>query len=352
MYATDELLLTQPGVRVDVYDRLPAPYGLVRNGVAPDHRKTKQVSKLFDTITAQDGVRLHLGVDVGRDILHDELLATHDAVIYAVGASSDRRLTVPGAELAVSATDFVAWYNGHPDHAERAYDLSHPRVVIVGNGNVALDVARILAVPAEALAGTTIAPAALDALKNSAIEEIVLIARRGPAQSAFTVPEFAGLLATPDIDVVLDPDVPLDGSGDFHVEQKLRLLRELPVRGNGRRIVLRYLTAPVAVTPAGVRVAATRLSADGRSARVTGAPELLEAGLVLTSIGYHGSPVPGLPFDDASGTVPNVAGRVTPRTYVTGWIKRGPTGFIGTNKSCAQETVTSLVDDYNAGLLG
>jgi ferredoxin--NADP+ reductase len=355
MYAVDELLLTRPGVAVDVYERLPVPYGLVRHGVAPDHVKTKQVTSLFDAIVAQHGVRLHLGVEVGRDVSHDELAAAHDAVIYAVGAASDRKLSVPGASLAVSATDFVAWYNGHPEHAYDTYDLSHRRVAIVGNGNVALDVARILAVPAESLDGTTISPVSLDVLKNSAVQEIVMLARRGPAQSAFTVPEFAGLLATPEIDVELDDRAavpPATPGDDFAAQQKLELLRSLPVRGGGRCIVLRYNTAPVRVVPRGLDIATTTLSADGRSARVSGAPEPLEAGLVLTSIGYRGRPVPGLPFDEAGGTVPNDGGRVRPGVYVTGWIKRGPTGFIGTNKSCAQETVRSLVEDYNAGLLG
>jgi ferredoxin--NADP+ reductase len=337
MYAADELVLTRPGVRVDIYERLPVPYGLVAHGVAPDHVRTKEVASLFDLVTAEEGVRLHLGVEVGRDVTHEELMAGHDAVIYAVGASSDRKLAVPGASLAVSATDFVAWYNGHPEHAFDTYDLSHPRVVVVGTGNVALDVARILAVPAEALDGTEISPIALDVLKNSAVEEILLLARRGPAHSAFTVPEFAGLLETPDVSVELDGELPAYAARDFAVEQKLRLLRELPVHRGGRRIVLRYDAAPVRIVPGGIEVA--------------GRPAVLDAGLVVAAIGYRGRPVPGLPFDDASGTVPHGRGRVRPGVYVTGWIKRGPTGFIGTNKSCAQETVASLVEDYNAGLL-
>jgi ferredoxin--NADP+ reductase len=197
MYAADELL-TQPGVHVDVYDRLPQPHGLARLGVAPDHEKTRQVSRLFDQIAAQPGFEFHLGVEVGKDITHEDLLVDHHAVIYAVGASKDRELAVPGADLPgrTSATDFVAWYNGHPDHSHRRYDLSHKRAVVIGNGNVALDVARILTIDPERLVGTNVPTHVLQALRESNIEEVVVVGRRGVAQSAFTVPEFAGLLET------------------------------------------------------------------------------------------------------------------------------------------------------------
>ncbi|GGV30240.1 putative ferredoxin/ferredoxin--NADP reductase [Actinomadura cremea] len=363
MFAADELL-TVPGARVEVFERLTVPYGLARTGVAPDHPKTRQVTDLFDRISAQDGFRLFHGVEVGRDVTHAELLDHHHAVIYAVGAASDRRLDVPGADLAGTATEFVAWYNGHPDHAHRTFDLSHRRAVIVGNGNVALDVARILAGDPERLAGTDIAPAALDALRGSRIEEIVVAGRRGPAQSAFTVAELRGLLDTPGIDVVLDGadlDPEPDDASAPHASlphstlHKLRMLRELDGRepSGNRRITLRYLASPERITRDGVEFARTEL-VDGRAVP-TGETELVEAGLVLSSIGYHGRPVPGLPFDPASGTVPHEAGRVVspetgdavPGAYVAGWIKRGPTGFIGTNKSCARETVRTLVDDFN-----
>ncbi|WP_262403507.1 FAD-dependent oxidoreductase [Actinomadura sp. CNU-125] len=357
MFAADELL-TVPGARVDVFERLTVPYGLARTGVAPDHPNTRRVADLFDRISAQDGFRLFHGVEVGRDVTHEELLEHHHAVIYAVGASSDRRLDVPGADLAGTATEFVAWYNGHPDHAHRTFDLSHRRAVIVGNGNVALDVARILASDPARLAGTDIAPAALDALRGSRIEEIVVAGRRGPAQSAFTVAELRGLLDTPGIDVAVegaDPAAePDDASPPHSTVHKLRMLRELDGRapsGNGnRRIVLRYLASPERITDEGVEFARTEL-VDGRAVP-TGESEVVAAGLVLSSIGYRGRPVPGLPFDAATGTVPNLAGRVgtgepVAGAYVAGWIKRGPTGFIGTNKSCARETVRTLVDDFN-----
>ncbi|MEV5826364.1 FAD-dependent oxidoreductase [Spirillospora sp. NPDC052242] len=355
MFAADELL-TVPGARVDVFERLSVPYGLARTGVAPDHPKTRQVTDLFDRISAQDGFRLFLGVEVGRDVTHEELLEHHHAVIYAVGASSDRRLDVPGAGLAGTATEFVAWYNGHPDHADRTFDLSHRRAVIVGNGNVALDVARVLASDPERLAGTDIAPAALDALCGSRLEEIVVAGRRGPAQSAFTVAELRGLLDVPGIGVAVDAaGASLEpGEGAPHsTVHKLGMLRGLDGRAPSgeRRITLRYLLSPARITADGVEFVRNEL-VDGRAAP-TGETEFVEAGLVLSSIGYHGRPVPGLPFDAATGTVPNTAGRVgtgEPVTgaYVTGWIKRGPTGFIGTNKSCARETVRTLVDDFNA----
>jgi ferredoxin--NADP+ reductase len=379
MYAADELL-TQPGVRVNVFDRLPVPHGLVRAGVAPDHQKTKQVARLYDTMAAQPGFEYFLGVEVGTHVTHDELLAHHHAVIYAVGASSDRKLEVPGADLpgTASATEFVAWYNGHPDHAHHDFDLSHERAVIVGNGNVALDVARILTADPDRLAATDIARTALESLRRSRIREVVLVARRGVAQSAFTVPEFAALLASTDADVAVDPaETTLDaetarladaGALPHAVEQKLRLIDSLRTRptGAGRRITLRYLQTPTRIlgedAAAGVELVRNSLiaGADGRvRVEPTEDLELLDAGLVLTSIGYRGVPIPGVPFDHAAGVLPNdggrvldgVGGTVLPGTYATGWIKRGPSGFIGTNKSCAQQTVRALVDDFNAGVL-
>ncbi|MFF0815460.1 FAD-dependent oxidoreductase [Rhodococcus sp. NPDC003318] len=378
MYAADELL-TQRGVTVNVFDRLPVPHGLVRAGVAPDHQKTKQVGRLYDTIAAQPGFEYFLGVEIGRHLTHAELLAHHHAVIYASGASADRALGVPGEGLAgsASATDFVAWYNGHPDHAGDRFDLSHRRAVVVGNGNVALDVARILTTDPDLLAGTDIAPYALEALRHSRIDEVVVVARRGFAQSAFTVPEFAGLLDTPGVDVVVDPaEAYLDpasraladsGDLDHAVAQKVRLLARLPEPTPGRRrITFRYLLSPTEIhgvdTVAGITFARNEFVVGedgGLGVRVTGETDTVDAGLVLTSIGYRGVPIDGVPFDDARGVIPNADGRVldapggaaVPGVYATGWIKRGPSGFIGTNKSCAQGTVGRLVDDFNRGLL-
>ncbi|PTR36927.1 ferredoxin--NADP+ reductase [Rhodococcus sp. OK611] len=381
MYAADELL-TQPGVQVNVFDRLPVPHGLVRAGVAPDHQKTKQVSRLYDKIAAQPGFEYFLNVEIGEHLTHDELLAHHHAVIYAVGASTDRGLEIPGEDLpgSTSATNLVAWYNGHPDHADDRFDLSHRRAVIIGNGNVALDVARILTADPDRLAATDIAPTALEALRGSRIEEVVIVARRGIAQSAFTVPEFTGLLDAPAADVVVRPDemvldpiterLASDGELSHAVAQKLALLRSARREGepgqDRRRISLRYLLSPTAISGddrvTGVEFARNALTVgeDG-SVRVepTGETERLEAGLLLTSIGYRGVPIAGVPFDHSAGVIPNTDGRVLDGpggsvlagAYATGWIKRGPTGFIGTNKSCAQETVTRLVDDFNSGRL-
>ncbi|WP_409430230.1 FAD-dependent oxidoreductase [Mycobacterium sp. SMC-16] len=358
MYAADEVL-TIPAARVRMYERLPQTGGLARFGVAPDHRRTRAVSRQFDTICADPRLELVTGVDVGTDVTHQQLLADHDAVIYAVGASTDRPLEVPGADMpgVSSATRFVAWYNGHPDFADCAFDLSQPRAIVIGNGNVALDVARILTTDPDRLAATDIALHALEALRQSQIEEVVVVGRRGLAQSAFTVPELVGLTSMPDVDVaVAEKDLAsLPGA-----DPRARILRDLPRRPGNRRIVLEYLQSPAAIlgesAATAVEFARNELvaAADGTAkVKPTGDVHTVTAGLVLTSIGYRGRPVADLPFDDVHGTVPNEAGRVrgARATYVTGWIKRGPTGFIGTNKSCAQETVRSLVADYNAGLL-
>ncbi len=357
LYAADELL-KHAGVSVDVYDRLPTPYGLARAGVAPDHQHTKQVARLFAAIEGQPGFRYQLNVEVGRDISHDDLAAHYDGVIYAVGASTDRVLGIPGEDLvgSTSATDVVAWYNGHPDHQDAAVDLGHERVVVVGNGNVALDVARILTADPEALRGTDIADLPLATLRGSAVREVVVLGRRGPAQAAFTMPELVGLAGLTEVDVVIDNG----GEPIVADSAKTRLLAELalrtPVPGL-RRIVLRFGTAPVRVRGdehvTGLEVTRTRLvPGDGRTEVVaTGETEVLECGMVLRAVGYRAVPVAGLPFDDVTHTVPHEEGRVRPGTYVAGWIKRGPTGFIGTNKACAEETVASFFVDLEAGIL-
>lgn len=361
MYAADELL-TQRGVRVTVFERLPTPYGLVRAGVAPDHQSTKRVTRLFDRVTARREMRLYLNVEVGTHVTHADLLAHHHAVLYAVGAPNDRRLDIDGMDLpgTATATEVVAWYNGHPDYAALPVRLDHQRAVIIGNGNVALDVARILTTEPDLLAATDMADHALAALRVSRVEEVVIAARRGPAQSAFTLPELIGLTAT--CDVVLDAadhDLvrrDLTDETDPLTRNKLEILAKLPDASapiTRPRIRLAYRLTPRRVT------GETR--AEGVEFTVTGTDQAcrLDAGLVLTSIGYRGRPIAGLPFDDAAGVVPNDGGRVVdpasgrpvPGSYVAGWIKRGPTGFIGTNKSCAAQTVHHLVADYNAGVL-
>ncbi|KQZ66329.1 FAD-dependent oxidoreductase [Nocardioides sp. Root151] len=358
MYAADELL-KNPGVKVDVFDRLPTPYGLVRAGVAPDHQDTKLVTKLFRAIEEQPGFRYVLNVEIGRDLSHDDLARSYHGVVYAVGASADRALGVPGEDLAgsVSATDVVGWYNGHPDHGETYVDLGERRIVVVGNGNVALDVARILTADPETLAGTDIADLPLATLRGSAVQEVLVLGRRGPAEAAFTMPELIGLAGRDDVDVLVD-----NGGEEIVVDSpKTALIAELsrrrPTPGR-RRIVLRFRTAPVAVVGDGsvqaIEVVRTDLrpDADGVPRAVPmGETEVIPCAMVLRSVGYRGRPVDGLPFDDATGTVPNDGGRVRPGVYVAGWIKRGPTGYIGTNKACAEETVTGLLDDLEHGHL-
>lgn len=363
LYAADEVL-KRPGSQVNVFDRLPTPHGLVRAGVAPDHQTTKQVEGLFRQIEDQEGFSYFLNVEVGTEITHAQLAAHHHAVIYATGASQDRRLDIPGEDLpgSATATAFVAWYNGHPDHAGQEFDLSTERVVIVGNGNVALDVARILATDPAELASTDIADHALDALRTSAVREIVLLGRRGAAQAAFTLPELIGLTAREDIEIAIEGDPLIEPVDDPMTALKISVLRsaaDRPIRRGARRIVFRFASSPMSISGEsrvdGLMVGRNELiEADGVIRPVaTEDSEWVAAGLVLRSIGYRGVPLPDLPFTESAAVVPNAAGRVQGRvgTYVVGWIKRGPSGFIGTNKTCAQETVGHLVADFNSGLL-
>ncbi|OBC01350.1 FAD-dependent oxidoreductase [Mycobacterium sp. 852002-40037_SCH5390672] len=361
MYAADELL-TQPGVRVNVFEKLPTPYGLVRAGVAPDHQNTKRVTRLFDKVAGDRRFRFYLNVEVGNQLSHADLLAHHHAVLYAVGAPDDRRLDIEGMGLpgTGTATELVAWINGHPDFTDLPVDLSHERVVIVGNGNVALDVARLLTSDPDDLARTDIADHALAAFRASAVREVVIAARRGPAQSAFTLPELIGLTGTSEV-VLSAADhqlvaADLATASDALARRKLEILSTLgddSAPSSRPRIRLAYRLTPN-------RVLGER-RATGIEFSVTGTDEtrLLETGLVLTSIGYRGKPIRDLPYDESSAVVPNDGGRVVdpasgepvPGAYVAGWIKRGPSGFIGTNKSCSFQTVQSLVADFNAGKL-
>lgn len=339
LYTADELL-RHPEVAVDVFDRLPTPYGLLRAGVAPDHQHTKQAASLFRAIEEQPGFRYLLGVEVGRDVTQGELAQHYDAVVTCVGAASDKRLGIAGEELpgSLSATEFVAWYNGHPERQHLAVPLEHERAVVIGTGNVALDVARILTADPDELARTDIATGPWAALAASSVREVVVLGRRGPDDAAFTLPELVGLAGLANIDVLLDTG----GAEITTTGERGRLLRELAVRepkAGRRTIVLRFHAVPSAIVG--------RTFVEG--VRVNEA-ETIGTGLVLRAVGYRGQPVPGLPYDEATGTVPNDRGRVAPGSYVAGWIKRGPTGFIGTNKSCAQETVSQLLDDLDAGL--
>lgn len=351
MYAADELL-TQRGVWVNVFEKLPTPYGLVRAGVAPDHQSTKRVTRLFDRVSEHAGFTAFLNVEVGKHLSHAELLEHHHAVLYAVGAPNDRRLDIEGMGLpgSVTATEVVAWFNGHPDFADLALDLGHERVVIIGNGNVALDVARILTSDPDALARTDIADHALAALRSSKVREVVVAARRGPEFSAFTLPELIGLTAA--------CEVVLDAADHQRVTADLATVADRLTR-NKLEILAKLGDASAPITRPRIRLAyqltPRRLLGEDRISGIEftdGAT--LDAGLVATSIGYRGKAIADLPFDEVAGVVPNDGGRVrdSAGAYVAGWIKRGPTGFIGTNKSCAAETVHRLVEDYNQGRLG
>src|SRR3954471_11492755 len=353
-YAVGALLGADLPVEVDMIERLPTPWGLVRLGVAPDHPKIKSVSRAFEKIAAQPGFRFLGNVEVGRDVSHDELLEHYDAVVYAVGAQTDRQLGIPGEDLPGSwpATELVAWYNGHPDFQELEFDLSGERAVVIGNGNVAVDVARMLALTPEELATTDTTDAAIDAFNGSGIREIVMVGRRGPAQAAFTTPELAELGELAGADVIVDP-AELEGAEptDTNSQRNLEVLREYAARtpsGKPKRLVLRFFRSPTAILGTD-RVEAVELERntldDAQRAVPTGEKELVECGIVFRSVGYRGVELPGVPFDERSGTIPNERGRVSPGVYVTGWIKRGPSGVIGTNKKDATETVELLLTD-------
>jgi ferredoxin--NADP+ reductase len=372
-YAADALLKSEdPTVEVDLLDRLPTPWGLVRLGVAPDHENIKAVSRAFEKTAARPGFRFFGNVEVGSTVSHEELLRLYDAVVYTVGAQTDRRLGIPGEDLPGSwaATEFVAWYNGHPDFQDRMFDLSHERAVVIGNGNVAIDCARMLALTAEELAPTDTTDDAVEAICGAGTKEIVMLGRRGPVQAAFTPPELKELGELAGADVLVDPrDLVLDPASEHALEEdrerarrNYELLEEFAQQepsGKPRRIALRFLVSPVAILGTdrveAVEVVHNELvEENGRLvARPTGEVEVIPAGIVLRSVGYKGVPLQGVPFDERTDTIPNEQGRVSgaERTYVAGWIKRGPSGVIGTNKKDATETVELLLEDARAGLL-
>lgn len=373
-YAT-EALLKQPNLvcTIDIFNRFPTPYGLVREGVAPDHQSIKAVTRVFDRIATDPRVRYFGNVTFGSDIMHDDLKALYDQIVYAVGAQADRRMGIPGEELIGSfpATAFVGWYNGHPNYRDLSIDLAQERVVVVGNGNVAMDVARILITDPDDLAKTDIADYALAQLRESKVREVIMLGRRGPAQAAFTNAELKEFGALTGVRVVVDPqDLELDPRSaqalteDKVAARNLDILREFAERtdwGGERTIRMHFLVSPVEVIGdqgrvAAVRVERNRLVLDDTNelrAKGTGQYETIEAGMVLRSVGYRGVPLAGVPFDERSATIANAAGRVIQTTngetvvgeYVVGWAKRGPSGIIGTNKPDAVATVAAMVED-------
>ncbi|CQD20375.1 fprA [Mycobacterium europaeum] len=352
---------------VDMLEMLPTPWGLVRSGVAPDHPKIKSISKQFEKTAEDPRFRFFGNVVVGEHVLPRELAERYDAVVYAVGAQSDRALNIPGEDLpgSVAAVDFVGWYNAHPNFEQATPDLSGARAVVVGNGNVALDVARILVTDPDVLAATDIADHALESLRPCGVEEVVILGRRGPLQTAFTTLELRELGELEGVDVIVDP-AQLEGvtdedeaAADKTTKLNVKVLRDYAGRAprpGHRRIVFRFMTSPIEIKGEGkvesIVLGRNELVTDqnGRvSAKDTGEREELPVQLVVRSVGYRGVPTPGLPFDDKSATIPNIAGRVegSRNEYVVGWIKRGPTGVIGTNKKDSQETVDTLLADLD-----
>jgi ferredoxin--NADP+ reductase len=380
-YAAEALQKSAPGIRIDLFERLPTPFGLVRGGVAPDHPKIKSVTRVFERIASQPGFRFLGNVQVGRDITTAELREHYEAVLYAIGAETDRHLGIPGEHLPGShaATELVAWYNGHPEYAERRFDLTQRAAAVVGIGNVTMDTVRILARAPDHLATTDLALHALEALRDANLAELHILARRGPVQAACTTPELRELGELDGVDVIVDPrDLVLDTASVEHLaaaedrtaENNLGILRHWAERGPTgapRRIVFHFSVSPVEILGdarvQAIRLVKNRLVPDGRGgvrADPTDQSIDLPVGLVFRSVGYRGLELPGLPFDTRLGVVPNVGGRVvqapgsaTPirGVYVAGWIKRGPHGIIGTNKACAAETVDHVLADSVSGRL-
>jgi ferredoxin/flavodoxin---NADP+ reductase len=362
-YAAAALLDADPPVEVDMIERLPTPWGLVRLGVAPDHPKLKSVSKAFERIALKPGFRFFGNVEVGRDITHADLKELYDAVVYAFGAQTDKRLGIPGEDLpgSWSATEFVAWYNGHPDYQDLLFDLDVERAVVVGNGNVALDVARMLALTPEELDPTDTTDPAIEAIGSSPVREILIVGRRGPAQASWTTQELKEMGELAGADVHVDP-TELEGAveEDTHTQRNMDVLRDFAARKpSGKPTVIRFLffRSPVAIhgdnKVDSIELVRNRLEErDGRLVAVaTDEHETFECGLVFRSVGYRGIGLPDVPFDESRGTILNEGGRVVGEagTYCAGWIKRGPTGIIGTNKKDATETIALLLEDVAQG---
>lgn len=380
-YAADGLLRQDElPIQVDMFDRLCSPFGLVRHGVAPDHLKIKNVTRVFSQAASLPGYRFFGNVEFGTDITLDDVKRHYHAVVFATGAQTDRTLGIPGEDLRGShpATEFVAWYNGHPDFRDCHFDLSQRSVAIVGVGNVALDVARIFCLTPQELRASDMAPHAVEALSKSQVREVYLLGRRGPAQAAFTNPELKELADLEDVDVIVRPEeAELDPvsaedvatAGDRSTQRKVELIQECATRepaGRSHRLSLRFLVSPTEIVDDGhgavgglklVRNRLARTETGSIVSSATGETETLDVGLVFRSVGYRGVPLPGVPFHEAWGVIPNAHGRVIepesgePVTglYASGWIKRGPSGVIGTNKPDAVETVTLLLEDLREG---
>lgn len=372
-YATEELIKSDFTVKIDMYERLACPYGLVRSGVAPDHPKLKQAILLYDKIAQSPDFNLVANVTIGSDLSVDELRNAYHAIIFTCGAETDRKLGIPGEDLSGShtATEFVGWYNGHTDYRERTFDLSHDIAVIIGQGNVAADVSRILSKTVDELKHTDIAQHALDVLAESKIKEIYVIGRRGPAQAKFTPKELREFGELADCDVLVDPaELELNPTSKQELEEKSNIgskkiynqFAEYASRkpsGKSRRCYFQFLRSPLELIGntrlEKIKIERNQLSGEAfkQSAKGTGETYEMEAGILFRSIGYHGVPIPGVPFHEKWGVFPNENGRITdngefvPQLYAAGWIKRGPSGIIGTNRADSVATVASLLADIN-----
>ncbi len=379
-YAADHLLKQDDlNVEVDMFDRLPTPFGLVRHGVAPDHPKIKNVTKVFDRTAQNPKFRFFGNVTCGQHLTPADFRSYYHQIVYTVGAQTDRALGIPGEDLqgSHSATEFVAWYNGHPHYRDLKFDLSQPTVAVVGVGNVAVDVARILCRTVDELKETDIADYALEALAKSKVKQVVMLGRRGPAQAAFSFPELKELGKMDDAQVrVLPEEAELDDLTKKHLsetpdataQKKVDLLQELaaaPDAGKSRDLAIRFLVSPTHITEKDGRVAGVDIvhnelyETDNGTMRprATEKAEHFDCGLIFRSVGYLGVPLEGVPFHAKWGVIPNEKGRVTEEeshepivgTYCAGWIKRGPTGLIGTNKGDAIETVQCMLEDVKVG---
>ncbi len=396
-FAAEALLKGEAGVAIDIINALPAPFGLVRDGVAPDHQTIKSVARVYQKILARDEVRYFGNVTIGEDVTVDDLRSRYDQIVYAVGAQSDRRLNIPGEDLEGShpALRFVAWYNGHPGFRDAEFDLGCEDVVVIGNGNVAIDVARILVLSLDRLATTDVADHALAALRESRVKRVTLLGRRGPAQASFTNPELREFGQLDGVCTEVDAsDLEIDAASSAALEGNAVKTRNMSTLrgyarggddgaaagagggrvaagsapGDGDRVVqFRFLVSPLEVVGEGGRVTGVRIEKnrlveqeDGYlRAEGTGETETLPCGMVIRSVGYRGAPVPGVPFEERRGIVPNEGGRVlvaagsaetVPGEYVVGWAKRGPSGVIGTNKADAAGTVALMREDRETGV--
>ena len=380
-YSADQLFKEfADRVQVDMYDRLPTPFGLVRYGVAPDHLKIKSVTKLYERIANKTGYRFWGNVEFGKHIDLGDLRAHYNCIVFAYGANGSRRLGIPGENLQGihAATDFVSWYNGHPDYSDCTFNLAVDTAVVVGIGNVAVDVARVLCLTEEELLQSDIADYALDALLKSNVKEVVLLGRRGPAQAAFTNPEAKELgslqgahihVAAEEAELDTLSSQELDIDGDKTTVRKVEIIQNFAKRkynSQSKVIRMRFLTSPIEMFNDGAdKVSGMRLVKNeiyraeqgSLKSRPTDVYEDIDTGLVFRSVGYVGSAVPGIPFDAKSGIICNSEGRIfNPKTqelligmYTSGWIKRGPTGVIGTNKEDSIESINCLIEDVKSG---